>query len=69
METTMFFNRIGHRSDTKKAEDAALMQAIKSIDTLVVRGGRMSMDAKEIEDLVRSSRDKAKKLFTAQNES
>ncbi|WP_024666313.1 hypothetical protein [Pseudomonas syringae] len=65
----MFFNRIGYRSDTKKAEDAALMQAIKSIDTLVVRGGRMSMDAKEIEDLVRSSRDKAKKLVTAQNES
>ncbi|GBH20918.1 hypothetical protein KPSA3_06955 [Pseudomonas syringae pv. actinidiae] len=29
----------------------------------------MSMDAKEIEGLVRSSRDKAKKLVTAQNES
>ncbi|WP_032606478.1 hypothetical protein [Pseudomonas syringae] len=63
------FNRIGHRSDTKKAEDQAFMQAIKNIDTLVVRGGRMSMDAKEIEGLVRSSRDKAKKLATPQAES
>ncbi|AHG38945.1 hypothetical protein N018_01235 [Pseudomonas syringae CC1557] len=65
----MFFNRIGYRSDTKKAEDEAFMQAIKSIDSLVVRGGRMSMDAKEIEGLVRSSRDKAKKLVTSQAES
>ncbi|WP_116817471.1 hypothetical protein [Pseudomonas syringae] len=60
----MFFNRIGHRSDAKKAEDDAFMQAIKQIDTLVVRDGRMSMDAKELEDLVRDSRDKAKKLVT-----
>jgi hypothetical protein len=58
----MFFNRIGHRSDAKKAEDDAFMQAIKNIDTLVVRDGRMSMDATEIEDLVRASRDEAKKL-------
>ncbi|MFV2947665.1 MULTISPECIES: hypothetical protein [Pseudomonas] len=58
----MFFNRIGHRSDAKKAEDEAFMKAIKNIDTLVVRDGRMSMDVKEIEDLVRSSREKAKKL-------
>lgn len=65
----MFFNRIGHRSDTKKAEDEAFMQAIKSIDTLVVRDGRMSMDAKEIESLVRSSREKAKKLVTPEAES
>ncbi|RVD77896.1 hypothetical protein [Pseudomonas koreensis] len=60
----MFFNRIGHRSDAKKAEDDAFMQAIKQIDTLVVRDGRMSMDAKELEDLVRDSRNKAKKLVT-----
>ena len=60
----MFFNRIGHRSDAKKAEDDAFMQAIKQIDILVVRDGRMSMDAKELEDLVRDSRDKAKKLVT-----
>lgn len=65
----MFFNRIGHRSDAKKAEDDAFMQAIKQIDTLVVRDGRMSMDAKELEDLVRDSRDKAKKLVTLDAES
>lgn len=65
----MFFNRIGHRSDAKKAEDDAFMQAIKQIDTLVVRDGRMSMDATEIEDLVRASRDKAKKLVTPDTES
>ncbi|MNU01279.1 hypothetical protein D3C72_2446290 [compost metagenome] len=65
----MFFNRIGHRSDAKKAEDDAFMQAIKQIDTLVVRDGRMSMDATEIEDLVRASREKAKKLVTPDTES
>lgn len=48
------------RSAAKKAEDDAFMQAIKRIDTLVVRDGRMSMDAKELEALVRDSRDKAK---------
>ncbi|OPK07332.1 hypothetical protein [Pseudomonas sp. VI4.1] len=65
----MFFNRIGHRSDAKKAEDDAFMQAIKNIDTLVVRDGRMSMDTTEIEDLVRASRDEAKKLVTPDTES
>ena len=65
----MFFNRIGHRSDAKKAEDDAFMQAIKNIDTVVVRDGRMSMDTTEIEDLVRASRDEAKKLVTPDTES
>lgn len=65
----MFFNRIGHRSDAKKAEDDAFMQAIKEIDTLVVREGRMSMDTKEIESLVRSSREEARKLVSPDVES
>jgi len=65
----MFFNRIGHRSSAKKAEDEAFMKAVKNIGSLVVRDGRMSMDVKEIEDLVRSSREKAKKLVNTDAES
>jgi hypothetical protein len=64
----MFFNRIGHRSNAKKAEDEAFMKALKNIDTLEVRDGRMSMNATEIEDLVRASRDKARKLVSTDAE-
>lgn len=62
LEALMFFNRIGQRSTAKKAEDDAFMQALKSIESLVVKDGRMSMDASELEEKVRASRKEAKKL-------
>ncbi|MFC5694847.1 hypothetical protein ACFPU0_04650 [Pseudomonas sp. GCM10022186] len=62
----MFFNRIGQKSSSEKAKDEAFMQAIKNIETLVVTDGRMSMDASELEDKVRASREEARKLVKSE---
>ncbi|APU32387.1 hypothetical protein UYA_22630 [Ectopseudomonas alcaliphila JAB1] len=59
----MFLNRLGRKSHTEKAKDDAFMRAIKSVTTLMVKDGCMSMDASELEDRVRASRKAAKTLI------
>lgn len=58
----MIFSRIGNKSSAEKAKDEAFMKAIKNIETLMVKDGRMSMDTSELEEKVRASRKEAKKL-------
>lgn len=64
----MFFGRIGHRSDTKKSQDEAFLQALKNIESLVVQDGRMSMDASELEEKVRASRKEANNAMHQQQQ-
>ncbi len=58
----MFFNLIGKKSDAEKAKDGAFIQAIKGIESLVVKDGRMSMDVSDLEAKVRESRKQAQQL-------
>lgn len=58
----MLFDLIG-KSAAEKAKDKEFLDALKQINTLVVKDGRMSMDFSDLEDKVRTSRQQAKKLM------